>query len=78
MQRFINKLIYFFGITNVDRAVKGLSKAMDNLDKVVDRQQQHADELEHAAKLAIANAAGAKEEAERAKRIRTKMNDLMN
>ena len=74
--KLIKYLIYVFGVTSVDRAISGVSKAMNNLDKVIDRQQERADHLEAIARKAVIDAENAKEESLRAGRAKAKLGKL--
>lgn len=78
MRKIIAYLIALFGINTVDRAVKGLSKAMTNLHKVVDRQQAKAIALEQAAIDATKASIQASEEVEKAKKVLKNLGKLFD
>lgn len=78
MRRLIDYLIEVFGVTSVDRAVKGMTKAMANLDKVVDRQQARNERMAMAAERAVQAAAAAKEEAMKAQKVKNNLKKLFD
>ena len=78
MRKIFAYLIALFGINTVERAVKGLSKAMTNLQKVVDRQQTKADALAQAAIDATNRSREASQEVEKAKKVLKNLGKLFD
>jgi hypothetical protein len=76
MSRLIDWLIYKFGVTNVERATRKLYKTVNNLQKVVDRQQVRATRMADLAKVAAERAVLHEQEAARAGKIKLNLNNL--
>jgi hypothetical protein len=78
VRRLIDYLIEVFGVNTVDRAVKGMTKAMNNLDKVVDRQQAKALRMADAAARAVAASEAAAIEATKASKVKKNLTKLFD
>jgi hypothetical protein len=76
MRKLIAYLIERFGINTVEKATKKVFKTVDNLQKVVDRQQSKAESLAKLAEMAALKAIAAQKEATRAGKVKANLSNL--